>query len=229
MVNHSHCAAAGSRERETIRPSEAGKSVGIGLITGDRDAMISLRGPRRMCGPMEACMNETVSLDVKAKLRKIMLFQYLSDEEIEAVVKLAEVQTYDEGERIISEGDVSQYMYAVLDGTVSVLVRERSGKDIYVSAIGEGDIFGEAGIFLKVKRTANVVSTDQATVLALHRNSFLSFIKAHHAAGMKMLMIIVYSLLRKLRESNQELAFERKSTIAQDDIDSMVEDLMNEI
>ncbi len=43
-----------------------------------------------------------------------------------------------------------------------------------------------------------------------------------------MLLIIIYGLLRKLRESNQELAFERKSVIAQDDIDDIVESFMKE-
>ena len=37
-----------------------------------------------------------------------------------------------------------------------------------------------------------------------------------------MLMIIIYSLLKKLRDANQELAFERKSDIDQNDIDSLV-------
>jgi CRP/FNR family cyclic AMP-dependent transcriptional regulator len=39
-------------------------------------------------------------------------------------------------------------------------------------------------------------------------------------------MVIIYGLLRKLREANQELAFERKSDVGQDDIDDLVADFM---
>ena len=38
-------------------------------------------------------------------------------------------------------------------------------------------------------------------------------------------MLIIYSLLRKLRAANQELAFERRADIHQDDVDALVAQL----
>ena len=45
-------------------------------------------------------------------------------------------------------------------------------------------------------------------------------------AGVKMLMIIIFGLLKKLNEANQELAFERKTTLDQGDIDSLIDGMM---
>lgn len=163
---------------------------------------------------------------IQQKLRKSMLFRYLDDEALKEVLALSEIVHFGADDRIISEGEVSSYLYTVLEGTVNVLVKERTGKEVYVGVIGEGDVFGEAGIFLSVKRTANIVSSDNTALLRISRDGLLEFIHKFPSSGVKMLLIIIYGLLRKLRESNQELAFERKSVIAQDDIDDIVESFM---
>jgi CRP/FNR family transcriptional regulator, cyclic AMP receptor protein len=163
---------------------------------------------------------------VHGQLRKSMLFKYLDDATLRDVLAVADIVHYKADDRIISEGEVSSYLYTVLEGTVNVLVKEQSGKEVYVGLIGEGDVFGEAGIFLSVKRTANVVSSENTVLLRITREALLEFIHKYPAAGVKMLLIIIYGLLRKLRESNQELAFERKSVMGQDDIDDIVESFM---
>jgi CRP/FNR family transcriptional regulator, cyclic AMP receptor protein len=166
--------------------------------------------------------------EIQDKLRKSMLFRYLKDDALKEVLALSEIVRDKADDRIISEGEVSTFLYTVLEGNVNVFVRENSGKEIFVGAIGEGEVFGEAGIFLTVKRTANIVSGDNTMPLRVDRNCLLEFIQKYPTAGVKMLLIIIYGLLRKLRESNQELAFERKSVIAQDDIDDIVENFMKE-
>jgi hypothetical protein len=62
----------------------------------------------------------------------------------------------------------------------------------------------------------------------MHRKEMLSFIKDNPQAGNKILMLLICSLLRKLREANQELAFEKQSVIDWEDIDSLVQDFMKE-
>ena len=163
---------------------------------------------------------------IHTQLRKSMLFKYLDDAALKEVLAVADIVHYKADDRIISEGEVSSYLYTVLDGTVNVLVKEQSGKEVYVGILGEGDVFGEAGIFLSVKRTANIVSSENTVLLRITRDALLEFIHKFPGAGVKMLLIIIYGLLRKLRESNQELAFERKSVMGQDDIDDIVESFM---
>ena len=41
-------------------------------------------------------------------------------------------------------------------------------------------------------------------------------------------MNIIYGMLRKLREANQELAFERRDDFKQDDIDSLIKEMRGE-
>lgn len=160
-------------------------------------------------------------------IKNVYIFKYLSDEERQKILEISTFMRCVPEEEIISEGDIKPYLYAVIRGTVNVLVREQERGDVFICAIGDGEIFGEAGIFLNVKRSAKIISTEESVILRIHRKQFLDFIKSYPAAGIKILMLIIYSLLSKLRESNQELAFERKADIDQDDIDSLVEGFMS--
>lgn len=161
-----------------------------------------------------------------ATMAKVPLFRYLKPEPLSRLYDLSEVLRYASEERVITEGEMSPYLFAVLDGSVNVSVTDSAGRDVYISVVGAGFAFGEAGIFLSVKRTANITSAEKCTILRIHREKFLRFIKDEPSAGIQLLMVIIYGLLRKLREVNQELAFERKSDIGQDDIDDLVAEFM---
>lgn len=157
-------------------------------------------------------------------LDKVLFFKFLSKEEKKELLDLSDVIHYTSGDIIIAEGEIQPYIFTVLKGTVNVVVKEKTGNEVFICSIGEGDVFGEAGIFLKVKRTAKVVSTENTMILRVEREKILGFIKSHKDSGIKILMLIIYSLLRKLREANQELAFERKSDVKQEDIDEIIKD-----
>lgn len=161
-----------------------------------------------------------------SQMQKSMVFRYLDEDTLREILTEVDILEYEEGERIITEGEVSPYFYLVLDGCVNVLVDEGDDSEVFISAIGAGECFGEAGIFVTMKRTAHVVSTEDTKILRMHREKFLHFIQKHPGSGIKMLMVIIYGLLRKLRGVNQELAFERKADFQQDDIDSLVDDIL---
>ncbi len=163
-----------------------------------------------------------------ATVGRIIVFKYLKPEAVKKIISISRFYSYGKDEKIISKGDLSNDFCAVLSGTVHVVVPEKATGSVFISSIGEGDVFGEAGIFLNVKRTADVVSADESVILSITREDIINFIKSRPEAGIKILMLIIYSLLRKLKEANIELAFERKADINQNDIDAMVEEVMRE-
>ncbi len=164
-----------------------------------------------------------------SKIKKVITFRFLGEEERQHILDNADVLIYEDGEAIINQGDTGENLYAVLEGTVNVTVTEKTGNEVYLNAIGQGQVFGEAAIFLKVERTATIRSPEKAVILRIGRKDFISFIKTYKNAGIKILMMIIYSLLGKLKASNEELAFERRSDIDQADIDDFIDDFLKEI
>ena len=62
-------------------------------------------------------------------------------------------------------------------------------------------------------------------ILKIDRDEFFNFITQETAAGVKILMIFVNGLLKKLSDSNKELAFERRNVMDQSAIDQFLKNL----
>lgn len=156
-----------------------------------------------------------------ALINGISLFRYLADPEKRELLNISEIWEFEKGEKIITQGETSTCVFAVISGLVNVTVKDRNNpdKEIFLSCIGEGEFFGEAGIFYDTKRSADVSPADKAVILRIGRYEFFKFIKQDAPAGVKILMLFVNGLLKKLNDSNKELAFERRTTLDQSAID----------
>lgn len=178
-------------------------------------------------------MNETKEKSKwRERIAAVTTFRYLSPAELDFLIDKASVVTCRPEETVVREDEVSPYFFAILDGTVNVTVDEASLdgslRSVYICTLGPGDVFGEAGIFIKVKRTATVSAADEVTLLRLHRDDMSAFIRSKPAGGNKFLLVVIYSLLRKLRAANQELAYERKADMDQADVDSLMADMLGD-
>ncbi|MCP5515175.1 MAG: cyclic nucleotide-binding domain-containing protein [Spirochaetales bacterium] len=153
------------------------------------------------------------------------LLKSLEPLSVKKLVDAGEIITFEDGDLIIREDEVSPHLFFIISGTVNIDVKGKD-KDVYICSMGSGEFIGEAGIFMTLKRTANVRSADKSVLLRIERDNFHSFIKEKPAAGIKVLLIIIYSMLKKLSVTNQELAFERQHDIVQDDIDEIIKNFI---
>jgi len=160
------------------------------------------------------------------KVTSILTFRYLDRPELDHLLKVATFLEYEEGEPIVHEGGLEPFFFGILEGTVAVTVHSRPDKDVYVCSLGPSEVFGEAGLFMKVRRTASVSASGRVVLVRLHRQDFAAMIRERPSAANKVLLVVIFSLLRKLRAANQELAFERRDDCEQADVDAMVESLM---
>ena len=157
-------------------------------------------------------------------LTDILVFRSLSPEELEEILPFIDIIKFEPEEKVLSEGEQSTAFYAVLQGTVVVTVNSNEN-DVYICSIGAGDTFGEAAMFLKVKRTATITSADETIVVKMMRGDMFKYFEKCPKAGNKIMMLLIYSLLKKLREANQEIAFERRSDLDQSDVDNLMKEL----
>jgi len=163
------------------------------------------------------------------KIRRIKAFRYLNDIELRALLSIAEVVAYDEGAKIVTQGKTGSHFYAVVAGAADVSVSELKDKEIIISSLVEGDTFGEAAMFLKEERTASVTATQESILMSIARKDLMNFFKSNSSAGVKILLVIVFGLLTKLSQANQEIAFEKQGDLDFEYVDTLVQDFMEEI
>ena len=170
-------------------------------------------------------MNKIVAGFLPSKVNNISIFQYLNENEKQHFLSICDALEYYIGDQVITQGEVSSSFYIVLSGTLKVTVKDDTGIEVFISHLHEGDFFGETGIFSDSKRTANVIPLDTTQILRIGRADFFSFIRMYPQAGVKLMMLFVYGLMRKLNESNQGLiAFEHKTAINFEDVEHFFKD-----
>ena len=163
------------------------------------------------------------------KIRAIKAFRYLDDMELRSLLAIAEVVAYDKGTKIVTQGKIGNRFYALISGSVDVSVSELQEGEIVISSLADGDTFGEAAMFLKEERTASVTATQDSIMMSIARKDLMNFFKSNSSAGVKILLVIVFGLLTKLSNANQEIAFEKQGDLDFDYVDTLVQDFMEEI
>ncbi len=163
------------------------------------------------------------------KIRRIRALRYLDDMELRSLLAIAEVVAYDKGSKIVTQGKTESHFYALISGSADVSVSELQEGEIIISSLVDGDTFGEAAMFLKEERTASVTATQDSIMMSIARKDLMNFFKSNSSSGVKILLVIVFGLLTKLSNANQEIAFEKQGDLDFDYVDTLVQDFMKEI
>ncbi len=130
---------------------------------------------------------------------------------LENFLKLSHRKTYDAKKIIIHEGDVSDSLYYIIEGSVNVQAENESGDEIILAHLNEGDFFGEAGLFESDqngagKRTAWVITRSKSTIAEMSYNQFRK-IASEDPAIMILLTSQIFSRLRKTSHKVRDLIF----------------------
>jgi CRP-like cAMP-binding protein len=75
------------------------------------------------------------------------------------------------GEKVIREGDPSEGLFVVLDGSLDV-VKRKGGLEVVVGQLREGDVFGEMSCLRKAPASASVRVRRGGSLLELPRREF---------------------------------------------------------
>lgn len=101
-------------------------------------------------------------------LRGEPVFECLSDDQLQNLVKDAHLNHFGRGERMIEEGADGDSMFILLRGTANVSV-SKNGASIQVATLSQGDCFGEMSLLTGEKRSATVRADGDCYVMEIHK------------------------------------------------------------
>jgi CRP-like cAMP-binding protein len=99
------------------------------------------------------------------------LFKPFGKSERKLIMERFRTRDVEAGEVLIREGDRSDGLYVILDGTVDV-TKHKAGQEALVGRLREGDLFGEVSCLRKSPATATVTARRAGTLLKLPRAEF---------------------------------------------------------
>jgi CRP/FNR family transcriptional regulator, cyclic AMP receptor protein len=140
------------------------------------------------------------------RLREEMMFDMLTDEDIEKITPFFEVIVYPAKTIIFKEGDLGDFIGFVLSGKLEVKKQtEFKGNQLIIALLSKGAMVGELSMFDEHKRSATVEAVEETTLMILRNEAMESLIQQHPYTGIKILKALIKILALRLRKATERL------------------------
>ncbi|MBI5329482.1 MAG: Crp/Fnr family transcriptional regulator [Betaproteobacteria bacterium] len=122
------------------------------------------------------------------------LFASLGEEEIAAILALAQSVHYPARKVIFREGEPGDHLLVVLEGRVKVSLTSAEGKEAILSLMGPGEALGEVALLDGESRSATVTAMEDCSCLVIWRRDFLPMLEKYPQLALKLLEAMAHRL-----------------------------------
>lgn len=136
-----------------------------------------------------------------AFLRNVSLFEGLSDADIAALAEVTISRTFPRGSVIILEEEEGDTLFIIREGQVKVTILSEGGRELILSLLGQGAVFGELSLLDQRPRSANVVATQDAELIMLRRHDFVQLIQR----APQIATALLAELASRLRKTDRQI------------------------
>lgn len=146
--------------------------------------------------------------DSLENIKRSMLFNSLTDKEFEDVISkvVYTEKLYRKNEIIAHEDDYCNTIGIILAGGIEITRLYSNGREVIVSKLNQGDIFGEAIIFSGIdKYPSTIISTSESTIAYIEKKELLKLLSSNEKVLNKFLSALsdkIVILNRKIKNSS---------------------------
>jgi CRP/FNR family transcriptional regulator, cyclic AMP receptor protein len=140
-------------------------------------------------------------VEATAFLRKVSLFESLSDEEIEALADVTISRRFLRDNVIILAEEVGDTLFIIREGQVKVSIVSEEGREVILTLLGAEAVFGELSLLDGKPRSANVIATQDTHLIMLRRPDFVQLI----CREPKIATALLAELASRLRKTDRQI------------------------
>ncbi len=138
----------------------------------------------------------------------ITLFQSFTKIELEKLISLGHLLSYEAQSNIILEAEQSWGLYLILEGSVGVYKTNKITRDYHeIIELKSGDFFGEFSLIDDHPRSATVKSKTKTQLFFISKKDFLAFLDLSIHVKVNFYFNCVKSLIHRLRELDDQYVF----------------------
>ena len=134
-----------------------------------------------------------------------------SAQDREALLCAGSARTYSAGDVVISEGDHTTFVVAILEGWAVVSTNTRRGGRLILAVRGAGDVIGDLSAIDGRPRSATVSALNNLRTVTVPGERFRSFLGTHPEAA----VVVMGQLGARLRDSDQQRRVLASETVLQ--------------
>ena len=173
-----------ANSKDELTPFQAGDFFGGSALT-DKDAtwvgtvsavgsvtLLRLRQERlhALLGDLTTLLRENFQQNV---LGSIAMFKALSPSEVTLLIDSLAERRFQQGDRILQQGDAGDTFYIIKSGQVRVSKTAEGGHtEREVARLGDGNYFGEVALLKKEPRMASVTALSSTVCMSVDRTTF---------------------------------------------------------
>jgi CRP/FNR family transcriptional regulator, cyclic AMP receptor protein len=136
-----------------------------------------------------------------AVLKAVPLFASFPEDQLRMLTTVVSRKSVTRSTMVMAAGDATDSLYIVLSGRLKVMMSDAEGKEVILSILGPGEIFGEMGLIDDEPRSATVVTIEPCELLSLAKRDF----KKSLAENFEMCMAVMRGLVKRLREADRKI------------------------
>ncbi len=134
-------------------------------------------------------------------LQEHFLLRHLSEKDLAALAKRAEIMAFKADQTIFQRGDVAAHMMVVVRGRVQISSPSHEGDKIIFATMSPGDVFGEVALIDGHERSTDAIAVEPTEVLALQRDDFIKTLEHSPRLAIDLLRV----LCMRIRQTNELL------------------------
>ena len=152
---------------------------------------------------MAARIDETYRL-IK-KLSKSSLFAYLTEAELENIVRVVSSREFAKGSIIFNEGEVGEELYIVEGGMVAISKGVKGNLEQVLAHMGPGEYFGEMALLEMIPRTATASAEEDTTRMVIGKKDLFDLMENEPKAAAKIMFNLLRTFTNRLQATNEQL------------------------
>jgi len=129
-------------------------------------------------------------------LKQVSLFKLLPEDSTDYLAGHCRRRRYAPEEVIVHEGDSSTEMYIVENGRVRIELCNDDGRTLVIADLQRGEFFGEMSLMTGELRSADVIASEETTVLMLDREALVPLMEKYPELAEHMSQALVERQMR---------------------------------
>ena len=138
------------------------------------------------------------------QLRKISLFQDLSDDELKKVIKIIKKQTFRKGAVIWNEGDPEQGLHIIMTGKVRISRRTKEGDKQVLSVLNRNNFIGELSLLDGRNHSASAEALKKSEILIIKKADMDKFLEKNPKTAYKIIRDLAIEISQIVRSMNDK-------------------------
>jgi CRP/FNR family transcriptional regulator, cyclic AMP receptor protein len=136
-----------------------------------------------------------------AALRTFSMFNGLPEASLQAIARVAMMRRVGRNVTVVHAGDRTDFVYLVLSGSLKVLVSDEEGREVILSMLGPGELFGEMGVLDDNPRSATVVAVIPSDLVVIAKSDFKRVLQENFEVS----HYIMRNLVARLRKADRKI------------------------